>query len=93
MALLDQRAARTPAGLAFTAPNERVDWREFADRVDGFALALEQLGIRPGDHVAVMGQTTGEWAIADLGISPRVAYPSVSSRSPAWAGGPHPQGL
>lgn len=66
--ILDNRARQTPARLAFTTPTERITWREFADRVDGFALGLAERGLKPGDNVVVMGQTTGEWAIADLGI-------------------------
>src|SRR5205085_4321473 len=47
------------------------------------ALALEQLGVRSGDPVAVMGQTTGEWAISDLGILAALGvsvgiYPSLA---------------
>ncbi|MHB8419914.1 MAG: AMP-dependent synthetase/ligase [Myxococcales bacterium] len=70
--LLDERAASAPRGLGFEqvagARHERVDWAEFKRRVDALSLALADLGLAAGDSVAVMGQTTGEWATADLGV-------------------------
>ncbi len=70
--LLDARAAQSPDLLSYeqvaSGRRERASWAEFKRRCDALTLALEELGLRPGDRVAVMGQTTAEWAIADLGI-------------------------
>src|SRR5579859_6645638 len=67
-ALLDQRVAQTPEKLSYSDRRERVTWREFGARVDALALALHEEGVKPGDRVAVMGPTSGEWAVADLAI-------------------------
>jgi long-chain acyl-CoA synthetase len=70
--LLDERIAKTPDTLCFeqTVGGRRdvATWRELKRRADSLTLALDELGIKPGDSVAVMGQTTGEWITADLGI-------------------------
>ncbi len=67
-ALLDERARLTPNRLAFASDRERVTWRELSDRAGALAMGLTEVGLSPGDSAAVMGQTTGEWALADLGI-------------------------
>jgi long-chain acyl-CoA synthetase len=66
--LLDERAVATPTGIAFMADGQAVTWREFADRAGAFAMALGPLGVGCGDAVAVIGLTSVQWAIADLGI-------------------------
>lgn len=70
--LLDERARKSPDSLCYeqrVGPmRERVTWGGFKAQADALSLGLADLGVVPGDAVAVMGQTTGEWAIADLGI-------------------------
>ncbi len=70
--LLDERIAKTPDALCFEQTvggrHDRATWRELKHRADSLTLALDELGLQPGDSVAVMGQTTGEWITADLGI-------------------------
>jgi long-chain acyl-CoA synthetase len=39
--------------------------RELADRVQNLSLGLLELGIRPGDRVAILSENRPEWAIAD----------------------------
>jgi long-chain acyl-CoA synthetase len=39
--------------------------REVADRVQNLSLGLLELGIRPGDRVAILSENRPEWAIAD----------------------------
>jgi long-chain acyl-CoA synthetase len=45
-----------------------VPWTELARRVRDVSDGLAALGIRPGDRVAVIGDTNLEWQLADLGI-------------------------
>ena len=42
--------------------------REFADRVAAVATALRQIGVQPGDRVAILAGNRLEWAIADYAI-------------------------
>jgi long-chain acyl-CoA synthetase len=39
--------------------------RALADRVCRVALGLAELGVRPGEHVAILSENRPEWAIAD----------------------------
>jgi long-chain acyl-CoA synthetase len=41
---------------------------EFVDRVHHVALGLAELGIKPGDRVALLSENRPEWSIADLAI-------------------------
>jgi long-chain acyl-CoA synthetase len=43
-------------------------WRETADAVRALALGLRQLGLNPGERVALISENRPEWMIADLGI-------------------------
>jgi len=45
-----------------------VTWGEMGRRARDVADGLAALGIRPGDRVAVIGETQLEWILADLGI-------------------------
>lgn len=40
----------------------------FVERVKNVALGLAQLGIRPGDRIALLSENRPEWSIADLAI-------------------------
>jgi long-chain acyl-CoA synthetase len=42
-----------------------VTHRELAERVQAFGAGLVELGIRPGDRVAILAETRLEWALAD----------------------------
>ncbi len=49
------------------------DWvnisaEEFVDRVRNVALGLAEMGIKPGDRVALLSENRPEWSIADLAI-------------------------
>lgn len=41
---------------------------EFVDRVRHVALGLADLGVKPGDRVALLSENRPEWSIADLAI-------------------------
>jgi len=45
-----------------------VSWVEMARRARDISDGLAAMGIRPGDRVAVIGETQLEWILADLGI-------------------------
>jgi long-chain acyl-CoA synthetase len=45
-----------------------VSSREFADRVEAVTSALRQIGVQPGDRVAIVSPNRLEWAIADYAI-------------------------
>jgi long-chain acyl-CoA synthetase len=42
-----------------------LSYRELADRVQDLSLGLLELGIHPGDRVAILSENRPEWAIAD----------------------------
>jgi len=44
-------------------------WAEVADQVRRMASALQALGLKPGEVVALTGKNTAHWIIADLAIS------------------------
>ena len=41
---------------------------EFVDRIRHVSLALEALGVKPGDRVALISESRPEWLMADFGI-------------------------
>jgi long-chain acyl-CoA synthetase len=42
-----------------------LSYRELADRVQDLSLGLLELGIHPGDRIAILSENRPEWAIAD----------------------------
>ena len=46
-----------------------VTWAEYDDRARGFGLGLLQLGLRPGQTVAIVGENRREWAFAEMGVA------------------------
>ncbi len=44
----------------------RTTWRQYFDRVRHFAIGLMALGFEPGERLAVAGDDSPEWFIADL---------------------------
>lgn len=68
--LLCQRARAMPDMVAFRSKHRGLyrerRWRDYAALVAHAAHALSNLGLRPGDRVAIMGDACEEWMIADL---------------------------
>ncbi len=64
-----------------------VSTAEAAERVDDYANGLLALGIRKGDTVAILAQTTLEWTLFDLALSSvgAIGVPIYASSSPADA--------
>ncbi|TYR33535.1 long-chain fatty acid--CoA ligase [Mesorhizobium microcysteis] len=46
----------------------RTTWQEYEQRVKIFAFGLARLGFRRGDRLAIAGEDTPEWLIADLAV-------------------------
>ena len=47
----------------------QVTWREFFGRVEALACVLDDLGLKPGDRVAIQAWTRPEWTEADLAVT------------------------
>jgi long-chain acyl-CoA synthetase len=71
-ALLLERARATPNAVAFRDKHLGVyvgcSWAEYAATVEEVALGLAEIGVRPGDRVAIMGDPCPEWLFADMAI-------------------------
>jgi long-chain acyl-CoA synthetase len=70
-AQLLERAAATPAATAYRYKHLGVwhptTWETYAADAAAIGLALEALGVRPGDRVAMAADNRPEWLLADLG--------------------------
>src|SRR5439155_8142812 len=84
-------AARTaPAYLVDSDDSWReVSWAEADNRVDELAHGLLELGIKRGDHVAILGSTRIEWALLDFALCSLGAvvvpiYPTSSQNECAY---------
>ena len=61
---------------------EPISHATLAERVRRTALGLEELGVRPGDRVAILSENRPEWAIADyaclaIGVADVPVYPNL----------------
>jgi long-chain acyl-CoA synthetase len=66
--LLDRTAARWPDRTATLFEGGRLTYRELKDAVDRLATALVDLGIRPGDRVAIQLPNLPQCVIAYYGV-------------------------
>jgi long-chain acyl-CoA synthetase len=46
---------------------QEISWAEYYQNVSATARMLWELGVRPGDHVAILSDNCPEWLYADLG--------------------------
>jgi len=86
--LLCERAVATPDAVAFRSNHlgiyrERT-WRDYATMVARAARAFADLGVAPGERVAIMGDPCEEWLICDLAAQSLGAivygiYPTASA--------------
>jgi long-chain acyl-CoA synthetase len=86
-ALLCERARRDPDHVAFRSKHlgiyrERT-WRDYARLVARAAKALQSLGLKAGERVAIMGDVCEEWLVCDfaaqsLGAIVYGIYPTAS---------------
>src|SRR3954469_12500465 len=68
---------------------EPISHDTLAERVRRTALGLEELGVRPGDRVAILSENRPEWAIADyaclmLGAADVPIYPNLPADQVAY---------
>lgn len=68
--LLKARSLEHPHGVAMQEKRygvwQGLTWRDYQERVTGFANGLGSLGVDRGDVVAVLGDNRPEWLIAEL---------------------------
>lgn len=66
-----QRAKDTPARVALRKKHlgrwRTYTWAEVADRMAAVARGFHELGVRPGDRVAIISDNRPAWLFADLG--------------------------
>ena len=65
--LLEDTANRFPDRFAFLFPKE-MSFREFKQKMDIFATALQNLGVKKGDRVALYAPNSIEWEISFYGL-------------------------
>jgi long-chain acyl-CoA synthetase len=68
--LLNARRANRPDAVAFKQKRHgewiAVTWAEYAQKVANLSDALQKAGLKRGDRVAIMGDVSQEWLIADM---------------------------
>ncbi len=69
--VLRRRASATPDAIAHYQKEDgewqRTTWRELYDAARRVAQGLVELGVEPGERVAILGPTRAEWAEQDFG--------------------------
>lgn len=70
--LFRDRVAGCPEKVAFREKRlgvwQETTWAEFGARVRSCACGLMELGVDPGDHVAILSEDRSEWFVGDLAI-------------------------
>jgi long-chain acyl-CoA synthetase len=64
---LEQLATEHPAGTALLFKGSAVSYRQLAAESDAFAAALAELGVRPGDRVALVLPNCPQFFVAEFG--------------------------
>ncbi|SFJ81501.1 AMP-binding protein [Bradyrhizobium sp. Gha] len=68
--LLRSRRAARPDEIAFKQKRRgewtATTWRQYSDLVANLAAALQRAGFKHGDRVAIMGDVSQEWLLADM---------------------------
>jgi long-chain acyl-CoA synthetase len=86
--LLCERARSVPDSVAFRSKHFGIyrerRWRDYAELVAHAARALQSLGVKKGERVAIMGDVCEEWMICDLAAQSLGAivygiYPTASA--------------
>src|ERR1043166_8663653 len=66
--VLDEQAARVSERYALVGGDEGYTSAQLSDKVRAFAKGVPALGVRKGDHVAILMGNRPEWIIADLAV-------------------------
>ena len=66
--LLDEQATRFGAREALVGGGARYTYAQLREEVRAFAKGLSAIGVRKGDHVAILMGNRPEWVIADLAV-------------------------
>jgi long-chain acyl-CoA synthetase len=66
--LLERTASEVPQQTAIVLGSRRVSYRELDETSNRIANALISLGIKKGDHVAILMSRTPEWVINCFGV-------------------------
>ncbi|MDE0572698.1 AMP-dependent synthetase/ligase [Demequina sp. B12] len=93
-AMLEARASANPSAPFAEAKDAAGEWftvslGEFRDRVNAVAKGLMVQGVKPGDRVGLMADTSLEWSVLDFavlaagGVTVPI-YPSSSASQCAW---------
>ncbi|WP_106365205.1 AMP-dependent synthetase/ligase [Glycomyces artemisiae] len=85
--------ARFGDAVAFRHPSAEgwvgLTWNEMADRATALAAGLIELGIAPGERVAIAASTRIEWVLADLAVAlagavTTTVYPNTNAEDVAY---------
>ena len=66
--MLERTASEVPQNTAIVLGSRRVSYRELDETSNKIANALISLGIKKGDHVAILMSRTPEWVINCFGV-------------------------
>ena len=91
--LIAEHARTKPVTVAFRAKHRGLyrerTWLDYANDVGRHAVALQGLGLRKGDRVAIMGDASADWMICDMAVQAAGAisfgiYPTASVSEVAY---------
>ena len=94
VALFEQRVHAAGSSVALLGRQERgwspCSWQQWWEAAERLAAALLELGVKPGDRVALLAHTRVEWAWADLaimmlGCAVVPLYPTHTGEQLGWA--------
>jgi long-chain acyl-CoA synthetase len=61
-----------------------ISWSEYLEKVKQVALGLHALEVRPGDHVAIIGENQPEWLYSAIGVmSAGATFVGIYTTNPA----------
>ena len=66
--MLERTASEVPQNTAIVLGSRRVSYRELDETSNKIANALISLGVKKGDHVAILMSRTPEWVINCFGV-------------------------